>query len=181
MYNLRHQFNMRPTGQLYSSFFQLGIKLWNKLPDALKLGNLSEGSYKNRLYGFLNISRLPLCPRSVIDRKSEILLNRIVLDFSQLRSDLFKHNIIDNNKCTCGWVENFRHFLLECPNFNPQRAILLQSLFTNNIIPLHRVQHPNAKSIMEIITDILKKPSSPLLNSLRLPLQLYIKNSGRFP
>jgi hypothetical protein len=40
---------------------------------------------------------------------------------SALNSDLFRKNIVNSPRCTCGAIETPTHYLLNCPNYNMPR------------------------------------------------------------
>ena len=88
------------------------------------------------------------------------------------------NNFIITNFCFLGVIENFASYRKIVKKLYP--CISCTPNFWPKILEKKCGLYP-ANAIMEMITDILKKPTSPLLNSLRLPLQLYIKDSGRFP
>ena len=179
-YQLRHQFNLKPTNRLYSSFFEKGIRIWNNLPDELRGRDVSVITFKRNVLEHWNISIAISCPITPIDRRTEIHLNRILLDFSQLRSDLFKHNLIDDNLCpVCNnMIEDFRHFFFSCTRYTRQRVILLDSLHSWNFITTRDYQNPSPIALTRCIKNLLNSKNCP--QNLFLSLQTYIKSTNRF-
>ena len=62
-------------------------------------------------------------------RKSNILHTRLRHNCSSLNYDLFRCNLIPDPSCNCGNpCENAYHFVLECPLYLQQRAIMMNTL-----------------------------------------------------
>ena len=103
------------------SFFPSVIRSWNNLdPSIRNIGTL--GRFKSSLRAPSRVKNLYL---SIGSRQINCILTCIRMKCSQLRSDLFINNIIDNKNCTCGSEENALHFFLECPNYNLFRNTLI--------------------------------------------------------
>ena len=175
---MRQQQHLTPTTQLYNSLFESGIRLWNKLPIDCRLNNFSDKSFKKRIIKFWNVSQTVYCLKKSIDRRSEIHLNRILVDFSQLKGDLFKHNLIDSDICSCGnSCENYEHFFFNCINFIRQRIIFMNNLLTDNFISQIQFDQPNSRFLASLIKkNSFKDNNQILLNHL----QNYIKACNRF-
>ena len=50
-------------------------------------------------------------------RLGHIFHARIRMGCSALNSDLFRKNIVNSPRCTCGAIETPTHYLLNCPNY----------------------------------------------------------------
>ena len=66
-------------------------------------------------------------------------LTRLRVGFSHLKEHKFRHNFQDSidPMCNCGsGIETTVHFLLHCPNYNPQRQTLFDKIATidDNIV-----------------------------------------------
>ena len=115
-----------------NSFFPNCTKLWNALPDAIKISdNLSI--FKTRLkihLGKENNSRIFPKLEHFHDGFYGSLLNQIGLKLSPLRAQLFRYNLNDNPFCpSCGVApETPTHFFLECIKYDDARRILLTNL-----------------------------------------------------
>ena len=96
-----------------NSFLPSSIKLWNNIPNDIRL-NSSKCCFKR----FLNRH---LCKKSYYfnfgSRKEQIIFARLRLKCSSLKYHLFQKNIIDSGLCTCGKIETTAHYLLHCPNY----------------------------------------------------------------
>ena len=58
-------------------------------------------------------------------RLSQISHLRLITKCSSLNEHLFSMNIVDSSVCTCGSVEDTKHFILECPlHFNLRQDML---------------------------------------------------------
>ena len=67
-------------------------------------------------------------------RLGQIFLSRIRMGCSALNSDLFRKNIVNSPRCTCGAIETLTHYLLNCPHYNIPRQRHIFAL--NFLIPL---------------------------------------------
>lgn len=177
-YAMRHTSKLTPSRNLYNSFFEAGIRLWNSLQDSHRQRSLSDKSFKLDVLKFWKEPAKSYCSTQSRDRRSEIHLNRILVDFSQLKSDLHDHNLIDTNLCFCGnHVENFQHYFFECNRYIRQRTRLLDDLLENNIITLTLYNNPVPRNLARCTkTRLLQPKNQNLLNCL----QKYIKNTSRF-
>ena len=178
-YNLRDPYKLMPSGQLYSSCIEKGIKLWNLLPIEIRRINLSSKIFKLRVLNHWQISTKFKFPLKTLDRRHEILINRFLVDFSQLKDDLFKHNIIPDNKCSCGMIENLKHYLFECPQYTNIRQTLMRNLvhleiFTNENIQL------SSRELFIIFSNLWKNVDLPQRSALLLEIQNYIRTTNRF-
>ena len=111
--------------QLYKkSFLPSVIRDWNNLPDNIRmLPTLS--SFKLHINS--NIHKPPEYYK-VGCRFGQIHHTRLRLNCSSLHFDLYRKNIIDDPHCSCGAIETAKHYFIECPNYNVQRAIYLTNL-----------------------------------------------------
>ena len=53
---------------------------------------------------------------------------------SQLNSDLFKHNIIENKYCLCGCEETADHYFFQCNNYIiPRNTLMNETSFIEHL------------------------------------------------
>ncbi len=169
---------LNATGSLYQSFFERGIKTWNSLTQELR--GIQNNSFKNKVFSHWNISLSFKCSSTIINRNTEINLNRILVEFSQLHGDLFTHNVIPDNKCICNTrsVESRQHYFFECTNFIGIRANLLNDLIIYEIIPPNH--NFSSKRIFQTVHRSLISDKCNNRNNLLLSLQNFIIQSNRF-
>ena len=93
----------------------------------------SLASFKRTLLQYFKPVFRPVfkCP----DRLGVIYLTRLRVGFSHLKEHKFRHNFQDTTDpfCSCrtGAVEDTKHYLLQCPNYDNQRLALFNDL--NNL------------------------------------------------
>ena len=80
------------------------------------------------------------CPINVfksrlnLNRLGQLFHTRIRMGCNALNSDLFRKNIVNSPRCTCGTIETPTHFLLHCFHYNIPRQ---RHIFALNLsIPL---------------------------------------------
>ena len=112
-----------------NSFFPNCTKLWNALPDAIKISdNLSI--FKTRLkihLGKENNSCILHKLEHFHDGFYGSLLNQIGLKLSPLRAQLFRYNLNDSPSCGIA-PETPTHFFLECSKYDDARMTLISNL-----------------------------------------------------
>ena len=177
IYNLRddRRFLHVPSGHLYNSFFEISIKLWNKLPYDIRDINRSPKAFVLSVNRHLDYNTSPLCCRQHITRRAEIHINRIFLNFSQLNGDLFKRNLIDSPDCSCGArCETASHFFYQCNNYVNLRNDLLTSLEISNVIPNRNL---SPTRIHQYVVNFIysEKDTTIIYNAL----ENYVINSNR--
>lgn len=129
-YNLRNSddyLTIRTSSQLYfNSFLPSVVREWNALPQVCR-DAISLESFKRSL----NIEPTRKPPYYFIgDRYSQINHVRLRTHCSALKEHLFAKNIVADPYCSCGAVENNKHFLLECPAFNDIRQDMLNEIIS---------------------------------------------------
>ena len=134
-YDLRNSANFEvPFTRLCSfetSFSPSTLKLWNELDLSIR-SIPSTSQFKSSIS---NLPPRPLNYLSADERKFNIILTRLRHRSSNLKSDLFNINIIDNRNCSCGAeVENAEHYFFECPLYDVERDRLFRNLPQNNNI-----------------------------------------------
>ena len=112
-----------------SNFFFDAITSWNKLPAAIRCLTGTPKCLKTAIYKFKN------CPIKLSlryfygDRRLEMLFNRLLLSFTTLKADLFRHNIVPDPQCDCGEAnETPHHYLFECSYYTRARQKLIRNL-----------------------------------------------------
>ena len=140
-YNLRNDNIKVPKCRLNlfkNSFFIRAITLWNNLPNEIK----SIESY--------NLFKLRILPKKKINktfyygpRFFNIHLARIRMGCSLLNSHLcLLLHVIESPICNCGFYnENPKHYFLECPLFQHERATMLRKIsnITQNEVNLNTI------------------------------------------
>ena len=122
-YNLRQQNNYTiPKCRLtryQNSFLPRAINMWNMLPNSVKSIH-DYDSFKRELEKNVPLEN----PLYLIgNRKENILMARIRMNCSDLKSHLFNLNIIDTAECRCGYqTEDSYHFFFTCPLFGRPRV-----------------------------------------------------------
>ena len=123
-YGLRRQLNfLAPRCRIskyQKSFLPLAVSLWNNLDDSIKCITDSL-AFKTVLCPKLIDNPLNL----IGNRVDQIIMAKLRLNCSSLKSHLFNLNIIDSQTCACGYnKENSIHFFLICPLYNGPRVTL---------------------------------------------------------
>ena len=62
------------------------------------------------------------------NRKGQILRTRLRTSCSSLNYCLLSKNIVNNKFCTCGEIEDTKHYLLYCPQYAHYRATLMENI-----------------------------------------------------
>ena len=108
----------------HDSYFPSTIQLWNSLGTDIK-SKPTITSFKKKLN-----STLVKVPGyySQGARRGQILHARLRTQSSSLNDHLYRHNLVDNPKCSCGKIETTKHFLLDCPMYAHLRTQLFSSL-----------------------------------------------------
>ena len=177
-YALRQNFKLTPALNLYNSFFEAGIKLWNSLNITNRQSVLNDRSFKTDILKLWKTPSKSFCLRHSSSRRSEIHLNRILVNFSQLKGDLYDHHIIAINTCACGnYTENLQHYLFECNRYARQRTRLMNALLEYNIISVRQFNNPNPRTLIRLIN---KKAFEAKNQNLLKCLQIFIRDSARF-
>ena len=108
------------------SFIQRAIRLWNNLDWNQR--NISDfKSFSNALK-----KNDPTSDKLKYlgDRNMNIILARLRMGCSQLNSDLYNMNIINERKCRCNHPrEDLVHYFMDCPRYDDQRRILYEQIF----------------------------------------------------
>ena len=123
-YNLRNVSDTRNTQLYYNSFLPSAIREWNGLPCDIQ-DSSTVVSFKTRLNS--NIA-LPPPYYSTGNRLDQIHHTRLQLHCSSLNQHLFSKNIIPNPLCTCGEIEDTRHYLLNCIRYRDIRQEMLTTV-----------------------------------------------------
>ncbi|MCG7879037.1 MAG: endonuclease/exonuclease/phosphatase family protein [Candidatus Thiodiazotropha taylori] len=127
-YNLRNPNNLRTIqshSQLYyNSFFPSAVRTWNTLPEETRHCT-TTASLKHHLNENINPP-----PRFYNEGKrlGQILHSRLRTKCSSLNEHLFSKNIVPNASCSCGLIEDTKHFLLHCPLYHNIRNVMLRSV-----------------------------------------------------
>ena len=108
-----------------NTFIPKTICDWNDLEDEVKSTESNE-SFAKRITRDIDI---PIW-YSRGDRQSNIWHARLRMKCSKLNDDLFSHiHVVEAPTCSCGFRrETAKHFLLDCPLYNNDRAVMLSDL-----------------------------------------------------
>ena len=117
--------------QLYfNSFLPSADRLWNDLPDEIQNPN-TIASFKR----CLSVNRhSPHAYYNAGKRLGQIYHPRLRTKCSSLNEHHFSRNIADSFLCTCGSVEDTKHFILECPLYSNLRHEML-TVFSEFCLP----------------------------------------------
>lgn len=128
--NTSHLKHPVPKKEMYNkSFFISAIKEWNKL-DQLILNAPSLNAFKHKLAELNSVK--PYFMSNTIDRKAQIIIAQLRLEFSDLNSHLHKKGCTQSPVCQCGYpTENTYHFLISCPQYREIRDLMMQKI--NNL------------------------------------------------
>ena len=110
--------------------FPSSIIEWNNLDLSIR-NSESLSIFKKCILKF--IRPFPSSTHSWFNNKGNKYLSRLRLGLSHLRDHKFKHGFLDslNPICSCGLdIETTCHYLLHCPNFINERALLLNDVST---------------------------------------------------
>ena len=114
------------TSAFHNSFIPKSIRDWNNLETSVKSAPTLE-TFTSRLDSDLSVA-----PKwfTTGDRRLSIIHAKMRMLCSELKDHLFSHiHVVDSPACSCGYHrENNKHYLLDCPLFNNERAILLDNL-----------------------------------------------------
>ena len=127
-YNLRNSNNIHlvnaRTYLYYNSLLPSAGRDWNNIPDEHRNVD-SVMALKN----VLNRDK-PVVPKHYLfgNQKEQILHTRLRTNCSVLNYDLYLKNIIDSPLCRCNNIETVKHLFLDCPTYNNQRIILVQTV-----------------------------------------------------
>ena len=125
VYNLRNANDIQTlqtnTHLYYDSFLPSVVRIWNDLSDEIQNSN-TIASFKRGL----SVNRhSPPAYYNADKRLGQIYHSRLRTKCSSLNEHLFSKNIVDSSLCTCGSVEDTKHFILECPlHFNLRQEML---------------------------------------------------------
>ena len=132
------------TSNYYNSYFPRAIREWNTLPPHACM--LPIGTFKD----FIRPVK-PKTPSYYVhgERMPQLLLSRLRLGCSSLKSDLFRKGIIDSPYCICSNViETANHYFFHCEKYTDLRRQYISNLTgVNTEILLHgdpsRSHHQN--------------------------------------
>ncbi len=150
------------------SFIPSSINLWNNIDPTVRMAeNLKQfkSNITKQLYTEYN-TPLHYFQGDII---LSVMHARLRIKCSNLNSDLCNNHIRDDPYCECAEVvEDAEHYFFQCPWFQNQRTILLQSL--QMFLPLNTIDLLKGK-------PQLSYPENCIIVSA---IQSYIKTSKRF-
>ncbi|MCG8430160.1 MAG: hypothetical protein MJA29_03195, partial [Candidatus Omnitrophica bacterium] len=178
--SLRNQSDLTPpfarTQRYFNSFIPQTCRHWNNIPFSLK-NVYSVESFKYNYKKMFFPKRI--LGSEVGDRKLNIFHTRFRLGFTTLNHDLFIRSIKESPYCRCGQVsETYRHYFLECTQYNDERDILLHDLNVNYGLDLNDTDTTSFLNILIYGFDSVDKMKYNV--NLFLSVQNYILGTGRF-
>ena len=106
-YHTNESFSLTKPNYTHELFTPSTTQVWNTLPGTTQL-NPSVNLLKNKI---MNDTLVAICYYSA-SRKGQVNHSRLRLAISNLNYDLFRHNLLDDPVCSCGYpVEISEHFL----------------------------------------------------------------------
>ena len=185
-YNLRNAADIAlPPGnkQGYSSsFFPSTVRLWNSLDVGIKNKDTID-SFKYHLKKAKCLKKNKLYPK--FSGVNAIQQTRLRLGLSGLKDHRHSYNHINNSTCDhCGArKEDAMHYLLQCPNFNRPRVVLLDAV-RNLYLSKHIVFDLNRTIVKKELVSYMLKGDSRLSDQENTALfslvQQFICVSKRF-
>ena len=123
---MSHTLTPNRTTSYQQSFFPSTTKLWNKLPESIR--SRPHPSFKRTISERLGVPRPPTY-YEIGSKLGNILHTRLRTEMSNLNSHLFQIQKFITSECSCGSpVENVRHYVLFCSNYDNQRHRLFRSI-----------------------------------------------------
>ena len=173
--HLLGQFKCR-TELLTRSFFPSTINSWNNSMTESFRQISKPATFKRKIRDNLERPRLTELQRIVYyagDRKTQIVLSQMRLQFSDLRCHLYDKQCITSPLCSCGVAnETISHFFNVCTKFINARTRFHRSLFVtlglNQICPLQHFLHGDPQQSQEY--------NRKLINLV----VMFIKDTNRF-
>ena len=175
--NVNEQYDLRNNDDLVAfrsksksferSFFPQSTSDFNSLPARIKSCSTTEEFMRE----LTKDREKPPQWYLVGDRQHNCLHTKLRMLCSPLNDHLYSHiHVVDNPDCMCGHLrENNKHFLLECPLYDVERAEMIAHLNDINFQPtLSNLLHGDPKASVKINTDAF------------LIVQKFIKESKRF-
>ena len=107
----------------YNSFLPSAVREWNAL-DSESQSCPSVPSFKRSISNRQVVSNYYFTG----SRIEQILHARLRTNCSCLNYTLFNINIIQNNFCDCGQIEDTQHFLFYCARYTAQRQIMIEEV-----------------------------------------------------
>ena len=158
-----------------NSFFPHFTKQWNLLSKKQKCLSLSD--FKNEIKEILKPPKYKHLGRG--NKYACSLLTQIRVGNSFLKSDSFRTGHSETNICTCGHIEDAKHYFTKCHLFNEQR----QKLFTHmeNYLPNFRILCAKRQLEILLLGYEFKNPEMTKINTkIMIISQNYILQTKRF-
>ena len=170
------------TDRYFRSFLPSAIRLWNDLPDEVKLSP-TLSTFKAKLAKILFFRHEVPNYFASGDRFANIIHTQLRLGRSKLNSHLYEVNILPSAACSCNCPnEDTRHFFLFCPLFEQPRLTLLRSV--GNVLAPGVHPHLLVNYVADRLLEIMLSGSTSLQDELNVEIftavQLYIIQTRRF-
>ena len=168
LYNIRDPTKITPirtrTNQHYKSFLPATIRAWNKLPTDTR-NSPSLEQFKEAITPTIN---KPPTYYSSGTRKEQIIQSRMRTKNADLNENLHMKNLSPTDKCKCGEIETTKHYLIDCPEYHPERTSMLNTLNLQN--------PPTTELLLEGDVNLSPDENTKII----VAVQTYIKNTKRF-
>ena len=162
------------TTSYHNSFFPLTAKHWNDLPETIR--SLPRTSFKKTISERLGVTKPPKFYITG-SKLGNTLHTRLRTGMSRLNSHLFQIQKSETSVCACGFPsENVRHYILDCPLFEPLRLDLFQTIYDQLGIEFNVIS-PKQKLDILIYGETLDDESGSVVAHL---FQKFILKSNRF-
>ena len=167
-YNLRRPNDFIPPQtritKYLNSFLPKAVSLWNKLDE-----NVKEIQEYESFKAAMSCKQKDNPLAFIGNRDEQILMARLRLNCSNLKSHLFNLKIIDNPLCSCGQnVEDTTHYFFTCPLYYRPRVALHN--FISNLAPF------TSRTLLHGIDNFDYEQNHGIIKATLT----FIKETGRF-
>ena len=157
------------------TFLPSAITLWNNYLNDTVREIINKATFKHTVRKLLETKQLSELQHYwyyVGDRKSQIALSQMRLNFSNLNEHLYNKNCVDSSICPCGHdIESVHHYFFVCARYFNQRAQLYRSMAGVSVI----IQ-PSVSNMICGTTDVSIEENLIFLSII----QKYIRDTNRF-
>ena len=115
--------------------------------------------------------------RSKHKRKTEVTVNRLILDHNKLKGNLHKIMPIayPSPLCACGKEETVHHLLLECPLYETERMLMINQIEIGFI--KHKTRHASRRINTETLLGLNPDLKSEMQNIISSSIDDFLTSS----